>query len=88
MPVTISNLRTFDPDPKPCPPGRYRLVASCICGRAIPDHQKYDMTSFPSCPACGSKMRRYEPYPVGWWTRLRFWWQMRQWKKRRQRLYA
>lgn len=69
-------------DPKPLPPGRYRMVCSCVCGRKIPDKELIEMLRHKACPECGKTMRHYEPYPVGWVTRLRYWWNLRQWKRR------
>lgn len=81
-------FQTYD-DPKPLPIGTHRLRMMCTCGRLIPAaDQKHNWLAMPACPECGGRQRRWWRRPVTLWERLRAWWELRQWKKRRQTLYG
>lgn len=69
-------------DPKPLPPGNYRLVCVCHCGRRIPEDERIELVRSRPCPECAGTVRYWEPVPVGWLTKLRYWWALRQWKRR------
>ena len=80
LPPTVQRMLV---EPKPMPAGKTRLVPACVCGRRIPQSELIALDVQPRCPDCNDTLRIWVPIRVGCWARIKAWWQLRQWKKRR-----
>jgi len=76
------------PDPKPLPAGTHRLVRICTCGRVIQPGEIRIWVQGHCCPECGGYTWVWWRRPVTLLERLRAWFELRSWKKRRQKLYG
>jgi len=75
-------------NPKPLPAGNHRLVRICTCGRIIQPGEFRTWISRHRCPDCYGYTWVWWKRPVTHIERIRAWFELWRWKKRRQKLYG